>query len=391
MPENFTRSAYSSHRDKRRTPVRGRNRDTVKAWSAIEAPDAGSRFDGWRRRPAIVVLALVGLLIIYGILTSGSVHDAPKVPDGGRTDTDLYSAIIARVHDGENFYSAAADEQRAGGYPLRPAIVVREPTLAYAGAVLGGSTGLQRILIALGAIMSIAMIERLERLAPGRYSWWASVVLTGLFASSLFEPTYSVLHEAWAAMLILLALLSRSLPTFWPSVIFGFLAVAVRELALPLLVVMAFFAWREGKSNEAKAWLAAIALFVLGYAAHMALVLSVTGATDPESQGWLRFGAWSFDLSTVRSPTVLSFAPAWVTAVVVPLALLGWASRRSEIATRVVALLALYFLAFFIIGRPENWYWGILYVSLIGGGLAFAPSALVALIRASRSTVQTQG
>lgn len=347
---------------------------------AVESTVEGSRFDDWARLPAAVLLLVVGVVIAVGILMGGNAQvPQADLPDS-KTDTALYEAIITRVQDGENYYTAAAIEQRERGYPLRPALTMREPTLAYAAAAVGGVKHLRVINLLLGVAAGLVMVLKLEQISRNRMMWWAAAGLTAGSAAAVVEPRFVVMHEAWAALFIVCSLLvRREGRSAVPSVVFGFLAVAVRELACPFILVMALLAWSEGKRREFWQWLAASALFLIGYSFHFGLVLSHTIGADTESQGWLKVGGWPFALGTIRESSPLSTVPFWVTAVVVPLALLGWASKRGPFSNRVFAVIASFLVIFMVIGRPENWYWGILYAPLVGAGIAFAPAAVLVL------------
>jgi hypothetical protein len=362
---------------------------TWKVWvlgtlSATVASESGQRFVGLSRGIAAFVLALVGALIGYGLLVGAdNPHPSQDVPED-RTDTALYEAIIMRVHDGENYYSAAATEQLERDYPLRPPMTMREPTLAYAASALGGVDHLRLALIALGAAAGLSMLVRLEKTSSGRSMWWGAAALTAALGAGLFVRQYVVIHEVWASMFMLLSLTiraSRSNRSNRASIAFGFAAVAIREIAFPFVVVMGILAWRESRIREFRGWIVAASVFLVGYSLHYWQVLSHTSSDDPHSQGWVTFGGWRFVLNTVRDSSLLSHVPVWVTAVVVPLALVGWASRKGGFPTRVFALLVTFMVTFMVIGRPENWYWGLLYVVFVGAGIAFAPSALWTLGR----------
>lgn len=340
-------------------------------------PEGGSRFGSWARLPSALVLILVALIIGAGVLLGDTARpDISSLP-AERTDTALYEAIITRVSHGENYYAAAAAEQRKRGYPLRPAMTMREPTLSYAAAAVGGVDHLRIARYGIGAAIGLALMVWLAQLSSSRTMWVAATLLTALFAAVTVEPSFVVVHESWTALLMLASLLVRRPGrSALPSVALGFLAMTVREIALPFMFVMAFLAWRERRARETIQWVAATAVFLIGYAIHAVLVLAHTTGADPESQGWFTGGGLPFALSTVREPTVLSSLPFWVVAVVVPLSLLGWASLSGGFATRVFFIVSAFLTIFMVIGRPENWYWGILYAPLIGGGLAFAPFAL---------------
>ena len=345
----------------------------------------GSRFDEWARLPAAALLLVVGAVIVVGVLLGGSAQVPPADLPDSKTDTALYEAIITRVQHGQNYYTAAAIEQRERGFPLRPAMAMREPSLTYAATAVGGVKHLRVVQLLLGAVVVLAMVVKLEQLSRGRAMWWAAAGLTAGSAAAVFAPRYVVLHEVWAALFIMASLLvRRDGRSAIPSVIFGFLAVAVRELAFPFMLVMALLAWSGGRRREFWQWVVASGIFLIGYSVHYGLVLSHTTGADVESQGWLMMGGWPFALGTIRESTPLSTVPFWVTAVVVPLALLGWASLRGPFATRVLAVIASFLAIFMVIGRPENWYWGVMYVPLVGAGIAFAPWAVWALAKRSR-------
>lgn len=353
-------------------------------------PDGGSRFETWSRPRAVVALVLLLAAIVLGVVTSGSSSPAQGLKsqaalDWKNSDEGLYKAIILRVRHGEGYYSAAVEEQRLRNYPVRPAITVREPGVTYLGVLVGGPTRLYWVMFGLGFCMIVTFMWRLESLSPGKNTWRLAVLLTGLFSAAVFKPQYVVDTEVWAALFIMLALISRSLPTYWPSVMFGLLACLSRELAFPLLAVMTLFAGVERKTKEALAWAGTAVVFLIVYAIHLTNVVAVTGIGDPKSQGWLMFGGLPFVIETVRHSSALVVAPAWATAVVIPLAVFGWFSRKSSFADRVLALLASYFVVFMLIGRPENSYWGTLYVPLIGAGLAFSVSGLIVLARIIRT------
>ncbi len=362
----------------------------MKSRQSVSLPDGGSRFETWGRTRAVIALILLVGTIALGAAVTGSSAPAQGIKpqaslDWSNSDEGLYKAIIVKVRHGESYYDAAVGEQRARNYPVRPAITVREPGVTYLGAVLGGARHLYWVIAGIGFCMIVALMWRLESIAPGKNTWRVAVLLSGFFSTGVFKPEYAVDTEIWAGVFIMLALISRSLPTFWPSVVFGLLACLTRELAFPLLAVMAFFAWREGKRKEAAAWVGTAVVFLGVYAVHLANVASVTGPGDPKSQGWLEFGGLPFVVETIRHTSALIVAPAWVTAVVIPLAVFGWLSRRSSFADRVLALLASYFVVFMLIGRTQNSYWGTLYVSFMGAGLAFSVSGLLVLVRTIRS------
>ena len=66
----------------------------------------------WAARLILVVFA--ALVISGGVLTTPKLHARPAA-----TDLMLYRAVVERVARGENYYEAAAAEQRAADFPPR--------------------------------------------------------------------------------------------------------------------------------------------------------------------------------------------------------------------------------------------------------------------------------
>ena len=163
------------------------------------------------------------------------------------TDTDLalYQAIAARVGAGEGYYAAAVAEQRARDYPLRPIVTVRLPTLAWTIGTLGPENA--AVLLRLLMIAAIAALTlRLRSLAGSRAAWGAAAFLAAGSTALLTVPAMTFWHESWAALLIVLSITLRSPGRWVAALLFGLIAVLLRELALPYLCVMATLAWREG-------------------------------------------------------------------------------------------------------------------------------------------------
>jgi hypothetical protein len=159
------------------------------------------------------------------------------------------------------------------------------------------------------------------------------------------------------------------------SVAIGLLAVLTRELALPYLAAMAFMAWREHRLREAAAWACAIALFGAAMLVHAHLVLQQIAAADPGSE-WLSSGGWAFVLSTARWNALFLVSPAWLVAIAVPLALVGLAGWAHPVGARMALTAGAYVGAFLVLGRPDNFYWGLMYAPFLALGLLFAWPAL---------------
>ena len=320
---------------------------------------------------AAMLIMLALLLLIAAGLALSPTREAGGAPDGG--DASLYRQITARVAAGQNYYDAAAVEQRASGYPLKPFTAVRLPVLAEFTAMLGPTgADLALRLLAIAAVAGTAM-----RLAPLLRSPLreGTILLSAASAGAFVQTGMSVWHELWAGLLITLALACRSDRRWRLSVALGLAAARVRELAFPFLLVMAAAAWVKGGRREARAWSVAALIVLAALAIHMRAVSTIALASDVTSPGWLALGGWLFDLPLARQ-SLLFGLPAWAVAIATPLALLGWCAWPGGYAARASALLILWMTCFLFMGRPDNAYWGFLFAPLLPVGLALAPAAL---------------
>jgi hypothetical protein len=344
-----------------------------------------SRFAAWQRLPARLLLAALIALCGYGMAISmqpqGGAREAEAV-DLSRTDLALYQAIADRVSGGENYYSAVTSEQRARNYPLRPVVTVRLPTLAWTIGLLGpdGASLLLRALV-LGALAALTV--RLRSLAGSKATWAGATALAAGSLVLLTVPAMTYWHESWAALLIAASLACRTKERWAASLALGLAAALFRELAFPYLLVMAFAALRERRRSEAVAWGAASLVFLAALAAHAATLSSYIHATDPASPGWASAGGWPFILDLVQHCTLFALLPLPLTAAALPVALVGWASLCRGTMDRAALLLTFYLVAFMLIGRADNFYWGLLIAPLLPIGLAFAPAALRDLVRSA--------
>lgn len=349
-----------------------------------------SRFDVWPRWCALAALFAVVGVTVLGLLTphqKGYNDDELMSGQATYSDGKLYLDVADRVRHGDNFYAVTTQLQREHEYPVRPALTVRTPTLAFLTAAVGGEQGMRIAIGVLIAAVMVAGLWRLERLAANRWEFWSAVLLLAAGAGHVLKGELVVLHEAWAGLLIVLSLLVWRSDRFGPAVALGALAVLVREFALAYLLVMFTMALIGRARKEAWAWGTAVLACVAVLAGHVVAVAHYTGAGDPESPGWWTTGGWAFAMRTVYNTTLIT--PYEATAVLIPFALLGWLSMRDPIGLRVAGLSAGFLVAFTVLGRPENYYWGYVYSTPLLIGLAYAPAALIALAkRLSTSNAQ---
>jgi preprotein translocase subunit SecG len=395
--------------------------------AAIDGAPAWNRFAHWPRGQAQVLLAVVLVLLVesasvpmtvgrgqiatppplaYALGENfGTVKAKPRPRDD---DLALYDAAIARIRKGESYYSFIVAEHRKAHYPVRPAVAVRLPTLAYFDA-LAGLPGQIAAAIALMLAVLWAWWQRLGDEPGGLAHRNMAVALLFTGAALGLNRTYFVLHELWAGMLIALAFgLHRPAKAAededpppdsqdepdsgkWRAAwCAAALALAIREHTLPFVLLLAAYAgWRQAW-HEAQAWADLAILFAIGYCLHLHVINTQALPSDHLGPSWFALrglGGW---LSNITLSSNLRFLPNWAAGPMVLLMILGWAGWRSHAGSFATLLYLGYGAAFMIAGRDDNFYWGAMIAPTMFIGLAFVPMALRGLVAAALGTVTLQ-
>jgi hypothetical protein len=347
-----------------------------------------SRFAGMPQWAAVSILGVVAVLIAAGFAkppTTVSTTPAAVQASTLIGDEALYATIADKVTHGEPYYQAAISTQRQSSYAVRPFLTVRTPALAEFFAIAGGSTPAKIVFYVLMLVAAVAMIRRLDIEAGYRPVFALAVAAVVFPVFAMRSGNLYFWHESWAGLLLVLGLALRQRARWVPSLVCILTAALIRELAAPMLAVMAVAAWVEGERREAAAWGTAMAVFAVALGVHAATVMAMTNSGDMTSPGWTAFGGWGFVIAVARNCTGFAELPSGVVPVVVPLALLGWAGWQSATGLRGALYVSGMVAAFTLFGRPDNLYWGVMMMVLLPLGLAFAPVALVDLIRAAAS------
>jgi hypothetical protein len=359
---------------------------------------AYDRFAHWPRAAALVAVVLIVLLLAAAAWTAPAPPRLPPAvttasvtatPTGGKATDDrdlvLYERIAQRVRGGESYYTAAIEEQRAGNYPVRPGVAVRLPTLAYLTAFLG-TTGLLVLAGLLGLGVLAAWWKRLGEEPGGAHRRTVAValLLVGLLAGLKLQ--YIVVHEVWAGLLIALAIgLHR--PGRWHAAwLPAAMALAIREHALPFVLLLAALAACRRDWRELAAWAVLIGLFALGLAWHLEAVSRHLLPSDLPSPPWLvlrGLGGWT---GNVIESSVLHNLPYPLAAPLVLLPLVGWAGWRSPLGAFCALLFAGYGVLFMIAGRANNFYWALVVTPAWFVGYTFLPMALKSLLASARGS-----
>ena len=302
-------------------------------------------------------------------------------------DLALYDTAIERIQAGESYYDFIVEEQRAANYPVTPGVAVRLPTLAYIDAWLGKTGQTIAALILTFAVLA-AWWQRLGDEPGGQRFKRIGIALLFVGASLGLNRYYFVLHELWAGMLIALAFglhrVDRGQGGKWAaSLVAAGLAVAIREHALPFILLMGAMAFWRRDWKEGAAWTALTVAFLAYLAVHLQIVSQHVLPSDPHGQGWFQLRGLSGWVSNVALSSNLRFLPHWLAGPAIAVMMLGWAAWRSPAGLFGFLLYAGYGLAFMIAGRPDNFYWGAVIAPAMFIGLAFVPMGLRSLWRAS--------
>jgi hypothetical protein len=305
-----------------------------------------------------------------------------RLEAGGRADFDLYEAIDRRIAKGESYYSAALDEQRSSRYPTKPFVTVRLPTLAWSSLVLG----LDRWRIAaltLWLATIIGLYAALKGMAsmPERIAAALAAAAAGAVAGI---EKVGLSHEIVAGLFVSASLALYRRGRWWPSLLLAACAVAVREMALPFLLLWAVFAAAERRGREFTAVVAVVLLFGIGMALHAQAVIAQQMPGDMVSPGWTGFQGPALPLFGMVTVTLLQTLPAWIAAPLAVLPFLGWLALGGRLGLFASLWFAGYTLAVALFARQENFYWLAVLIPAYGAGLAFAPRALVDLTAALR-------
>ena len=339
------------------------------------------------RAGATLVLALIALAMMWSVWGAlpqdatgpevaavSATSAAPARLAKSRGDMALYARIHLRMVAGEGYYAAALAEHRTSGYPTRPFVTVRLPTLAWAQAGLGPD-GVRWLSLALAGAAILALNWRPVPLASLEERIIGSALIAAGGGAAL-SPVAGYDHDFIAGVLLTLALLTYRADRWWPALLAAAAALAVRELAAPFVLLWLAFALAERRRYEAFALAALLALFALGLGLHFLAIDAARLPSDLASQGWAVRAGYSVPLSGLVQLTGLRHLPPILAAPIAILPLFGWAGLGGRMGlfatlwfTGLATMMAL-------LARPANYYWIELALPAYAIGLAFVPRAI---------------
>ena len=365
--------------------------DVVGWWSTLDHPLR--RLPRWAA--ALVLAATVAVCVWSAPAEYHYGHHAAEVnrarlKKGDRRDMDLYQTIDERVARGENYWHAALAEQRKSHYPTRPFVAVRPPTLAWATVVVG-LTGWRVVAIGLWFVTVFGMVF-LSRRRTHTAERLGAAAGAGLFGTVAFIPQVGLSHEILAGVFLSAAFAVYRPGRWWPALLLAAFALALRELALPFILLWAVFAASQRRWREFAAVAAVIVLFALGMWLHSNAVLAERLPGDLKSPGWTGMQGLPFTLYGLMSVTPLGkYAPWWLGPPLLLLPLLGWAALGGRKGLFGLLWFGGFLVAVSLFARQENFYWLSVVLPAYGAGIAFVPRAVYDLIRALRRPGRAAG
>ncbi len=319
----------------------------------------------WRAEPfwsKAIVAAAFGLAV-WGALCGESAEITTFTALPGENDMEVQATVLDRVRAGEPYYRVVLDELERRGYPTGSPFNFRLPTLVWFFAVLPSMRASTVVMLCLGAATAGLWSRHLLRQGRPRALW-----LLGPFALTML-PIWMHdgaihLNDLWSGQLIALSIAAWAAGALPLSIASGAVAVLVRELALPYLIVMGAAAVVAGHRREAWAW-AGASVGVLILVVWHALFASQLTPDGARQDGWVTLGGWCFALRTARMNPVLMLLPNWLHAALVSFLVAGAWMWRSAPGLRVALMLTFYLSVFVVVGRPDNFYWGLLIAPIL--------------------------
>ena len=363
-------------------------------------PEPLARYAAWPATAARLLLAALLALLVAAALVPIQAGEGDAVPPSlasssatppRERDADLvlYDHVITRLRNGEGYYAVIAEEHRRHNYPLRPGFAVRLPTLAHAEALVPTAALIPLSVLLLGAVLW-AWWRRLAE-EPDALPLRTLAMAALFFGASIGSIRYFfVLHELWAGQLLALSFAlhrpgqGRGGSGRWVGAwCAAAAALAIREHALPFVLLMAAFAAWHRRWREAAAWALLVVLFCAALAWHLHTVTALLRPGDPPSASWITLRGLTGWLSMIILSGNLRWLPHIIAGPVVVLALFGWSAWRSAAGLFGSLLYAGYAVLFMIAGRGDNFYWGMMVGAALPMGLAFAPMGLRGLWQAA--------
>jgi hypothetical protein len=341
-----------------------------------------TRLAGLSRNWAIAVMVMAGLAFLGLYLAAQIPVPEPTISARG-SDQQMYAGVVEALRHGVPYYDALRTGLSAGHYGMQSIFNWRTPFFMSLTALLP-SFEVMYVLVILtalaGAVLACALVWR--ELGP-----IAAGILTGVEVLSLgtcLVPKGYLISELPTGFLILVSATAYGLGARRTGFGAAVLALFIRELAGPYVLVCAFMAWRERRWRELAAWGIAGLAYGIYFLWHVHMVLAHQNPADhADPSGWVQFGGLEFVLNTAAFNGYFLAVPLWVTAILLPIAFIGLMAWSGPAGERTALTVFFYLALYAVAGKTVDNYWGALFTPLLTMGIVWFPAALRDLLRAT--------
>jgi len=345
-----------------------------------------TRFTALQRPTALLVIGLLVLVVCALVVMSAGMDTAGTATSADTGDRAAYDRIVDHMRAGQNYYDAARIELSHGHYAMQSVFNWRTPLLAWFVALFPSTIWPQGLLLGLaviaGALACKLVYDRLGAVAAGVLTI-VEIVTLGV----CLVPDSIVFAEVPAGVLIMLSAMAYGGDHRKLGQGAGILALFLRELAGPYVLICLFLAWREKRYGECRMWIAALVVYAAYFGWHYLMVKAHQQPGDlADPKGWIQFGGVGFLLAISSFNGLFFTAPLWVSAVFAPLAVLGAVAWPGQGGLRIGLTVMAYLALFSIVGQHFNLYWGAMFAPLMSVGIVWAPAALRDLWRSARGS-----
>ncbi|MBB3695546.1 hypothetical protein [Sphingomonas sp. BK580] len=305
--------------------------------------------------------------LLLGLIAAAGLSEASARPAAEL----LHDSIVAAMRHGGRYYETFRDLARtapdAGDARTLP------PTLAAVSAAMPNWAMLLLVGAALAGLVAVG-VQRLTPLFAGVAGQVLAALLLVAGTAAVALLWEQAPHAGWGALLAAYAVLLRRAERWGTAAALGCAAAVIDPAALLVPAVMAALALHDGTAREALGWLAALAVGGAVLGCHL---WAIDAVAPPAPEAVLLSIAPPSALARLLGAGLPGAAPG-LAAVLLMLALLGWATLPRALGPRVVALVLAGVAAD---GRVAGLHSATLAAALVAPGLAFAPDAIADLLR----------
>ena len=240
----------------------------------------------------------------------------------------MYGRIVDNMRSGQDYYTAAHGELLGGTYGTRSVFNWRLPALSWLVSLLPSTAwaaGILKLAAFAAPLLAFGLLDR----TGNRLARLLVVPALAINLVAAAGPQAVLFTDIVAGVLILLSALAYGLKVPIAGLLAALLALFIRELAAPYVVICVFLAWRERRTvNSGHGSWALPRSPPTSSGTTRWFRPTLDRKTSPTLSGWVQFGGLDFVLSTAAFNGFLLIEPLWISAILLPLCLLGLAAWR---------------------------------------------------------------